>query len=1276
MSKFPNFAETHCHQASLDTASTIDSFVDRELELETGVLTCTDHGYMGACMDVYQAAQKNGLKPILGIECYHRSDDDLILKRHGIQNIKEYYKYGHFLAQAKDQEAYECLVKKISVRDLTAEKHGSERKPIFTWEDIEELGAKNIILSSGCLGGVVGKHLLADKPEIAIEYYQKMRSLAKPGNFYVEIFPHVCDKHWESGIFLTLADGRKLKYYIGKTVRTEEFGEIKVGELAKSFSKNKKPGKLLAVKERHVWELQESPSEILNCELIQDYIAEECRPWASNGDLQLGMNKFMLKMAKMHGDKIIIAGDSHYSHKEDHILQDAKLGGMGDSFRFVPGYHRKSSDEAWEYFSTHMGMSERDFEELLDGNKEWVSQFKDFKLEYKPTLPTSFYPKDTLGHLNSLIAKHGRMNWNDQAMKERLGAEIELLHRNGTLDLLPYFFVGEEMVQQYIDRKELTGLGRGSAGGLLSCFLLGITHINPLEYGLSKDRFMTLDRVQSGDLPDIDFDLPHRDFLFGENGWLNKRFRGHWAPISTNSLLRLKMGIKDVARAKFGEVPYEIEALCKTIPGTPQGIQDKDFLFGYVSDDGKETKGLYEEHKGLQAFSKKYPEMWDTIIRLLGIQRQKSKHAAGVIICERPVDSFIPMMTITDERVTQYTASGCEAAGAIKVDFLVLNSLKDIGNALKLIQKRQGIDTDKECIIDGIKVPGFQIFKHSGKNVNIYNPPNDQEVYASICAGQTETVFQLGTASAQKWLKEFDYDKNENEKLISSIIDIATFTALDRPGPLDAFVENENGRKRNMLQEYAARLRGEKPIGSIEYLDKMLPETKGVLCFQEQLSLVFKDLTGCTGAKAEKFRKMIGKKKMEQVLQEYPNFIEKASAKIGKDDAEKVWSQVYTFGQYGFNYSHAVEYGKTAYICAFLKYHYPLEWWCAVLQNADKNEVAEDFWKYCYHYVDLPDISKSETNFAIQNGRIRAPLSLLQGVGEGARKEIEANSPYSNIEDFCSKIALEKIKKAVANPETGKVRSGMSALNSGVVNRLIVTGVMDSLFPLNLNLQEKLEMYQRELAIALKKKKPEAVDEKYLNLTPLQIYQYKKAILAVYSEDLLPTLHRMEIDGVRQKTIKFSEDNQQTFYSYLSQSPKTIGHIMESMELDSMLKVSTPFVDAELFRQLNKEATLFDEKCLRIAVAAYVNEQRPFSYVDKQSGNRVEACAFNLDINGEFFEGVKWPTREGRKLVVPKTNMENGVVVAILSKRKELSPFVIDAIIPIQYPLEDKKDAK
>ena len=161
----------HVHVSSLDSASTPEDFLKRELELGTGTMVCTDHGFLGACREVYSLAKKNKLTPILGIEAYHRDDNCQILSSGGISNIKEYYKYGHLLIHAQDQQAFEAIIRKVSDRDLTAEAHGSERKPIFTWEDLEELGHHNCTMSSGCLVGIVARHLMADRPDLAVKYY-------------------------------------------------------------------------------------------------------------------------------------------------------------------------------------------------------------------------------------------------------------------------------------------------------------------------------------------------------------------------------------------------------------------------------------------------------------------------------------------------------------------------------------------------------------------------------------------------------------------------------------------------------------------------------------------------------------------------------------------------------------------------------------------------------------------------------------------------------------------------------------------------------------------------------------------------------------------------------------------------------------------------------------------------------------------------------------------------------------------------------------------------
>lgn len=1268
---FQNFSSPHCHLQSLDTGSTLEEFLKRELELNTGTMTCTDHGYLGACLDVYKMCKENNLTPILGVEAYHRDDNCEILTNHGIEKVDgkfdKYYKYGHLTIHALDQSAYQKLVKKISDADLTGEQHGSERKPIFTWKDLEELGSENVTMTSGCLIGVVSRHIMANRPEIAVKYYEKIRSLAKPGNFFVELFPHRCDKNWVSGVFITLEGGKQLKYYLGKKVRTQECEEISVADLSKLVAKGKPVGKLLAIKNRSTWEEIE-PKEIISCEMIQDFVENECQPWCPDGDVQLGANKFLLALAQKYGDKVQISDDSHYAYPDEKVIQNAKLGGMGDNFRFYGDYHRHSSEEVYQYFKERMGFSEEDFRKVLQNNIDWAARFKDFKLEYKISLPTSFYPSNTIQHIKELIDKHGRMDWKNRAMVTRLQSEINLLYKNGTIDLLPYFFLAEESVEQYVNKGELPGPGRGSAAGLLLSYLLDITHADPLRYDLSQDRFLTIDRIQTGKLPDIDQDLPNREILIP---WLKERFGDCFAQISTNNLLRVKNSIKDVARATWGEVPYETEKLCKSIPSTPQGIEDRDFLFGYTGDDGKEVKGFISESKELQAYVAKYPEQWKIVQKLLGVMRNKGKHASGFIVANKPIDQFIPLMTVNEVRCTQYTAEGCEFAGALKMDYLCLNSLIDLSQALKMIQARSGVTLEESHIINGKRVPRIRIVPHNGKLLDIYDLPEDQDVFRSICQGETETVFQLNTHSARQWLKEFDHWKNEKEgkKSIDSIDAVAAFTALDRPGPLDAPI-TDGVVTRNMLQEYAARMRGSKPLDPIPFMMENLMETVGVMVFQEQLQSIYQQLTDCSGIDANKFRNDIGKKEMQKVLKRYPFFMEKATEKIGKETAQKIWDQIYTFGQYGFNKSHATCYGMLAYACAYLKYHFKLEWWCAVLRNAEKNEIGEKFWKYCKDIVLLPDIQSSRQMFEIQGSKIIAPINMLLGVGPGAHAELVANVPYKDIDDFCQKIAKCKVQKTKINETTNKIKLGTSALNKGVVSKLIVSGVMDSLFPSGLDIVSKLEMYQTSLAKALEKKRPEKIDQKYSSLNSLKIYQHRKSILPVYSSWLVPHLYDLKIDGISRKVINYKSGDMYN-YSYLPEKPETINLILKSSYMKSMFKQALPFVDGIIFAQMNESASIPMYGSCRVAVGAYVVEVKSFEYTNKQNGKKLKSYKFVLDIDGNIVEMVKWANREGKENFIPPGELEGSIVVAILSKRKEYDPFQIDAILKIEEPLAD-----
>lgn len=518
MTKFQNFSTPHSHPQSLDSGCTPEAFAEREVELGTGSITCTDHGTMGACNEIFELAQANKLIPILGLEGYVRDDDCAILKDAGINKdekgtFSSYNKYYHVTLHARDNTAYEALVRRLSDADYRAEQHGSERKPLFTWAQLEELGQYNLTMTSGCLIGMVQRHLMSDRPDLAVKYYEKLRSIPKPGNFFVEVFPHKCDTNWVSGVFITLEGGEKLKFWKEKKLKTTA-GEFTAEELAKLVARGKPVGQLVGVRNYRTWDERE-PKTITNCELVEGFLQNECKPWAPDGDLQLGANKFVVALAARYGDKVLISDDSHFAKPEDKIVQDSRLMSAGGTWKFATSYHRLSSQEAFDYFSHSMGIDQKTFEGWINNNQEWAQGFKDFKFVERKSLPTKFYPANTLAHVKTLIDKHGRMDWGNSVWVDRLKSEIELLHNNGTIDLLPYFFLAEEVTYFYEQQKSLTGPGRGSAAGLLLAYLLGITHVDPIRYKLSRERFLTLDRVQSGRLPDVDQDLSDRNLLLG-----------------------------------------------------------------------------------------------------------------------------------------------------------------------------------------------------------------------------------------------------------------------------------------------------------------------------------------------------------------------------------------------------------------------------------------------------------------------------------------------------------------------------------------------------------------------------------------------------------------------------------------------------------------------------------------------------------------------------------------------------------------------------------------
>lgn len=519
-----NFPTPHCHPKSIDTGSTPEAFAEKEIQLGTGYITVTDHGSLGATRDIYDLCKSNKkfkdkLKPILGVECYFRDDKcPHLLEAGHTQDIKtgkftNVFKYCHMTLHCLDEQAFFALVKAMSDADKTAEAHGSERKPIFDWKTLETLGQFNITGTSGCLIGMVGRHLVQNNdPAMARTYYQRIRSIFKPGNFYVEVFPHKCDSYWKSSVVVTDTYNVETSYPTWKSLKTNS-GTVKAEDLAKS---QKGHVSILEVMNNRKWTPLENPIQIQTVKLTEGFLKNECTSFAPNGDVQKSVNEFVVALAEEFGDPVLVSDDSHHATADDKVVQDMRLAQLGGSWRFSNVYARMTSEQAYQYFKSEMGISEAKYEGWIENNLAWAKRFDSFVFTPRRALPDTHYPTDTLAHTISLIEKHGRMDWNNKAMVERLWQEINLLHKNGVVDLLSYFMPDEEIVSLYHANDRLTGPVRGSAGGVLLAYLLGITHIDPLRYELSLDRFLTPDRIQNGKLPDIDLDLSSRDLLVSE----------------------------------------------------------------------------------------------------------------------------------------------------------------------------------------------------------------------------------------------------------------------------------------------------------------------------------------------------------------------------------------------------------------------------------------------------------------------------------------------------------------------------------------------------------------------------------------------------------------------------------------------------------------------------------------------------------------------------------------------------------------------------------------
>lgn len=1126
------------------------------------------------------------------------------------------------------------------------------------------------VVVHNCLIGAVGRHLMKNNDlASAIGYYEKIRRLFKPGNFFVEIMPHSCDQNWVKNVTFEFEGHPSMTVQAWKKCQTNA-GDFEAEELAKLFKNNpesfwKTHKTLIAVMDNRKW----TPKNLglRTVALFEGAMHNECTDWAPDGAYQIGLNKVLLQLANQYGDPVLISDDSHFPSANLKLAQDVKLG-QGGSWKFTENHHRYSSDEAFKFFEAKMGMSYKQFEEYVQNGYDWASRFDGFKFSARQTLPVDFYPKDTLKYIVDIINAKKRMKWDNPIYVERLSKEIKMLHQNGKIDLLPYFATSEEGVREANLHGVYTGVGRGSSAGLLLAYCLGITHLDPIEGELSEDRFLTTDRILSGKMPDIDQDFENTEVITGENGWLQRRFGECAAQIATDVTAHLSTAIKDVWRAKYGEVPEEIEEFAKKLPKPPQGVNDIDFVFGYDSPEG-EVPGVLDLSDELQKFTHKYPDEWNIITQLLATTRQRSRHPCARAIANEPISNFIPMTTIGDVRVTAFTAAGVEAMGVLKMDYLTINTLGFIHGAVKLIQDRHCPSIDWSPSRRYEKELPF-VWDKSGKAIemlyavpfnndlySIWNLPQDPKAIASVVEGNVQGVFQLDTPGAQKWLKVFNFERPDGKgKGLSTIQDLCAFVALDRPGPLDAYVQAADGTKHNMLVEYARRAKGLSYSGDIPELSKLIPETLGIPTYQEQVTKIYRHFTGCSGAEAEEFRSFAAKKKVKKMQEAYTVFMDKASTKVPTQIAQQIWDRLITFSNYGFCKAHALSYSTISYACAWLKYHYPLEWWTSVLSHSSKDSIDTKYWKEVSKYLLLPDIMKANDSFVIEGDKIRAPISMLNGIGDKQFEQLVSMAPYKDIYDLLQKIEQYKQDtsyKVTSKDKNGNTvvtkRKGRSALSVSTVAKMIVAGVCDGLFPetdsfgLPLTVEGKLTELAKAEAVATNKKKLNNYATKYHFNDLLLSYQNRKNVLTSYSEDLLPIVKKCRSD-------LFLNENGACVYKAAKRS-----------------YIILPGTSVEEIEQL----PMAPRDGINYGGVAYVISQEKKMYKDKNTKQQKERCSLLVDFDGFRKDIMIWPDSDGKLPEAVENSVDGGIVLVLFYKRPDGKVYLNDVKL-ISEPLKRK----
>ncbi len=703
-------------------------------------------------------------------------------------------------------------------------------------------------------------------------------------------------------------------------------------------------------------------------------------------------NPELIALAKELDIEMVITNDSHYLRKEDADMHDTLLCMNTNSEKDDPNRFHFEGNEFYvknaEQLRQSFSWMEEDLFNRCIANTVKIADKCHLTLELgKSPLPHYEVPKNhtTESYLNYLVMEGVKKRYGEitKELRERAEYELGVIEQMG---FAAYFLITWDFIHYAKTHGIPVGPGRGSAAGSLVAYALEITDLDPIEHKLLFERFLNPERFTMPDI-DIDFCIERRgeviDYVTQKYG------EDKVCQIITFGTYAAKAAVKGVARIL--KIPFsESNRIASLIPSEPK-THIKDAL-----QDGMELRQMYDEDtqividpiEGKKVGVKKWI---DLAMGIEGIKNNTGTHAAGVIIAPKPLDQIIPVQPSKDGIVqTGYPPHDVtEVLSLLKMDFLGLRNLTTIYKTLDAIKKRQGIDVDINHI-----------------------PLDDKPTYEMLMRGDTDGVFQLESSGMKNLVKRLKPDVFE---------DLGALVALFRPGPLDS----------GMVDEFVDRKHGRKAITYAHpSLEPVLKDTYGTIVYQEQIMQVFQTLADYSLGQADMVRRMMGKKKVEEMQKQKGKFIE-GSARHGMSaqDATTLFEQIEKFASYCFNRSHSAAYAFVAYQTAYLKCHYPVEYMACLLSSVSNDqEKTQLYIEECNKKgikVLPPDINKSYAEFAPDGDNIRFGLASVKQVGEVVVKMIieerEKNGEFKSIYDFCKRIDPKATNKRVME---GLIKSG------------------------------------------------------------------------------------------------------------------------------------------------------------------------------------------------------------------------------------------------------------